>query len=87
MQETRDTLYIYFIEWLGRREKEVISSSGHRMLLEKFLSSLAYVNLDQVLSADLIKKLVSKLDGEFIASEYIIWLYIISYILDYYILF
>lgn len=48
------------------------------MLLEKFLSSLAYVNLDQALSADLIKKLVSELEGEFIASEYIIW---ISYIL------
>lgn len=42
------------------------------MLLEKFLSSLAYVNLDQALSANLIKKLVSELDDEFIASEYII---------------
>lgn len=48
----------------------MISSSARRMLLEKFLSSLVHVNLDQVLSADLIKKLVSELDDEFIASVY-----------------
>lgn len=72
MREIRDTMYIHVIELLGRREREVISSSGRRMLLEKFLSSLAYVNLDQTLSANLIKKLVSELDDEFITSKYII---------------